>query len=111
HIYILFHKTLMHYENPITPHTARLSVATPDMTNIKRKEIMISIARDCALDPTGSVPNRVEVGPRYVAHCVDHHHHNRTPNDTNARECDGPSVDFVDGHRATSREYHEICSD
>lgn len=28
------------------------------MTNMRRKEMMISIARDCPLDPTGRVPKK-----------------------------------------------------
>lgn len=36
--------------------TALESVATPEMTNINKKEMMISIAKDCAFEPEGTVP-------------------------------------------------------
>lgn len=38
--------------------TALLSVETPEMTNIKRKVMMISRTKDWTLDPTGTVPKK-----------------------------------------------------
>lgn len=35
-----------------------MSVETPEITNIKRKEMMISSTRDWRLDPTGTVPKK-----------------------------------------------------
>lgn len=34
------------------------SVEMPEMTNMRRKEMMISIANDCKLDPAGRVPKK-----------------------------------------------------
>lgn len=36
--------------------TALSSVDTPEMTNIKRKEMMISRTSDCPSEPAGTVP-------------------------------------------------------
>ena len=38
--------------------TALLSVETPEMTNMSRKEMIISRTKDCMSDPTGFVPKK-----------------------------------------------------
>lgn len=50
--------------------TALLSVATPQITNIKRKEMMISITRDCTLDPVGTVPKKSSLCTVKIPHNV-----------------------------------------
>ena len=37
------------------------SVVTPEMTNMRRKVMMISITKDCQFDPTGTVPKYAAV--------------------------------------------------
>lgn len=50
--------------------TALLSVATPQITNIKRKEMIISIMRAWKLDPTGAVPKKDFLSTGKRAHNV-----------------------------------------
>lgn len=50
--------------------TALLSVATPEITNIKRKEAMISMIKDRISDPTGKVPKYAVWGTSKRRHSV-----------------------------------------
>lgn len=51
------------FKDWIRKFTALLSVATPDMTNIRKNVITNSITKDCPLDPDGNVPENCSCLP------------------------------------------------